>query len=98
MCARAGLLARALRRALRRLAPRSLPTTSTPDIPVGRWTRGSFTYDQHNKRRVFLKDSWHVLLDDVKPEGEIYRLLYEKGVPNIPFFSLAGDVGNEAYH
>jgi hypothetical protein len=72
--------------------------TSTPDIPVGRWTRGSFAYDQHNKRRVFLKDSWRVLLDDVKPEGEIYRLLYEKGVPNIPFFSLAGDVGNEAYH
>jgi hypothetical protein len=72
--------------------------TSTPDIPVGRWTRGSFAYDQHNKRRVFLKDSWRVLLDDVKPEGEIYSLLYEKGVPNIPFFSLAGDVGNEAYH
>lgn len=71
---------------------------SMPDIPVGRWTRASFAYDKHNGRRVLLKDSWRVLLEGVKPEGEIYRLLHEKRVPNIPSYSLAEDVGNETYH
>jgi hypothetical protein len=73
-------------------------STVTPDIPVGRWTRASFAYDKQNGRRVLLKDSWRVLLGGVKPEGEIYRLLHEKRVPNISSYSLAGDVGNETYH
>src|SRR5216684_4702794 len=71
---------------------------STPDIPVDRWTHTSFAYDKHNGRRVLLKDSWHVLLEGIKLEGEIYRLLHEKGVPNIPSYSLGDDVGNETYH
>ena len=71
---------------------------STPDIPVGRWTRASFAYDKHNGRRVLLKDSWRVLLEGIKPEGDIYRLLHEKRVPNIPSYTLADDVGNEIYH
>jgi hypothetical protein len=71
---------------------------STPDISVGRWTRVSFAYHKHNGRRVLLKDSWRVLLKGVKPEGEIYRLLYEKRVPNIPSYLVADDVGNETYH
>ncbi len=58
----------------------------------------SFAYDKHNGHRVLLKDSWHVLLEGIKLEGEIYRLLHEKGVPNIPSYSLADDVGNETYH
>jgi hypothetical protein len=71
---------------------------STPHIPVGRWTRASFAYDKHNGRRVLLKDSWRVVLEGVKPEGEVYHLLHEKRVPNIPSYSLADDVGNVAYH
>lgn len=72
--------------------------TSTPDIPVGRWTRATFAYDTARKRRVFLKDSWRVLLDDVKPEGDIYQLLHREGVPNIPSCWSDGDVGDETYH
>ena len=58
---------------------------STPDIPVGRWTRVSFAYDKYNGRRVLLKGSWRVLLENVKPEGEIYRLLHEKKGSQHPF-------------
>jgi thiamine kinase-like enzyme len=68
------------------------------DIPVGRWTRVSFAYNKHNGCRVLLKDSWRILAEGVNPEGEIYRLLHEKRVPNIPSYSLADDVGNETYH
>jgi len=71
---------------------------SRPLIPVGRWTRPSVAFDTQNRRRVLLKDSWRVLLDDIKPEGEIYRLLHENSVPNIPSCLVAGDVGNDAYH
>jgi len=49
------------------------PPMSRPRIPVGRWTRPSIAFDIRNKRRVFLKDSWRVLLEDGKPEGVIYR-------------------------
>jgi len=69
-----------------------------PNIPVGCCTHVSFTYDKHNGYQVLLKDSWHVLLEGIKPEGEIYCLLHKKGVPNIPSYSLADDVGNETYH
>jgi hypothetical protein len=73
---------------------------STPDIPVGCWTYASFTYDKHNHNghQVLLKDSWHVLLESIKPEGDIYHLFHEKQVPNIPSYMLADDVGNEIYH
>jgi Fungal protein kinase len=67
-------------------------------IPVGRCTRASIAYDKKNGRRVLLKDSWRVLLDSVKPEGETYHWLHENRVPNIPSCSLAGDIGNETYH
>src|SRR5260370_23312050 len=71
---------------------------SMPDIPVGHWTRASFTYNKHNGCQVLLKDSWRVLLEGIKPEGEIYHLLPENGFPNIPTYLLADDVGNETYH
>ena len=74
------------------------PPESTPTIPVGHWTRVSFAYDKDNGRRVLLKDSWRVLLKGVRPEGEIYCQLHEYKVPNIPFCSLADNVGKDAYH
>ncbi|KAH9015180.1 hypothetical protein EDB84DRAFT_1277390 [Lactarius hengduanensis] len=71
---------------------------SRPDIPAGRWTRTSIAYDVRRRKRVLLKDSWRVLLDDVTPEGEIYARLCQHSVPNIPSCSRAGDVGDDAYH
>jgi hypothetical protein len=71
---------------------------SRPYIPVGRWTRTSFAYDIERKRRVFLKDSWRVLMDDIQPEGEIYERLHQNNVPNIPLCLVAGDIGDDTYH
>lgn len=69
-----------------------------PDIPVGRWTRTSIAYDVQRKKRVFMKDSWRVLRDDITPEGEVYAKLHQHAVPNIPHCSHAADVGDETYH
>jgi hypothetical protein len=67
-------------------------------IPVGRWTRVSFAYDIEENCRVLLKDSWRVLLPDIQPEGEIYRLLHRRQVPNIPRCVLASDVDDDTHH
>jgi hypothetical protein len=47
--------------------------------PLGWYTRASQAYDIQEDRHVFLKDSWRVLLDDIKPEGEIYIISRRKG-------------------
>ncbi|KAF8488574.1 kinase-like domain-containing protein, partial [Russula emetica] len=64
-----------------------------PDIPVGRWTRSLFALDVKERRRVLVKDSWRVLLKDIKPEGELYDLLHRGKVDNIP--SCLSAVGND---
>src|SRR6266702_1564079 len=69
-----------------------------PDIPAGCWTRMSVAYNVRRKKRILLKDSWRVLLDSVTPEGEIYAKLRQNSVPNIPFCSCAGDVGDNTHH
>ncbi len=69
-----------------------------PNIPAGRWTRTSVAYDVQRKKRILLKDSWRVLLDSITPEGEIYAKLHQNSVPNIPFCSRAGDVGDDTHH
>ncbi|KAF8502325.1 hypothetical protein F5888DRAFT_1871862 [Russula emetica] len=69
-----------------------------PDIPVGRWTRSLFTLDVKERRCVLVKDSWRVLLKDIKPEGELYDLLHWGKVDNIPSCLSAGDVGADIYH
>ena len=63
---------------------------------MGCWTHVSFTYDMQHDCQVYLKDSWCVLLEGIKLEGEIYCLLHAKKVPNIPSYLLAGDVSNKA--
>jgi hypothetical protein len=68
-----------------------------PDIPVGRWTRSSFAYDIQNRRRVLLKDSWRVILDNIEPEGEIYKWLRDGKVPNIPSYKLSMDIGDDTH-
>jgi Fungal protein kinase len=69
-----------------------------PNIPAGRWTRTSIAYDVQTHGRVLLKDSWRVLLDDIQPEGAVYRTLEARLVPNIPRCLLSGDVGEDNYH
>lgn len=69
-----------------------------PDIPAGRWTRVSIAYDVRRKKRVLLKDSWRVLLDDILPEGDVYTMLHQKSVPNVPHCWPFGDVGDDTYH
>lgn len=76
------------------IGPPSVPA----DTPVGRRTRISIAYDVKMDKRVLLKDSWRVLLEGIKPEGEIYAVLHREKVPNITHCSLAGDVGDEKYH
>ena len=70
----------------------------SPDIPVGHWTRALFALDVKNKDRVFLKDSWHVSVKDVQPEGEIYRLLCTEQVLNVPICLLAVNVSDDFVH
>ena len=68
------------------------------DIQVDHWTRLSLTCDIKRKCQVYLKDSWHVLLKKIKPEGEIYCQLHKKKVSNIFSCLKAGDVGIDTYH
>jgi hypothetical protein len=69
-----------------------------PEVPVGRWTRTSVAYALQGGERVFLKDSWRIVHDDVIPEGEIYAMLHQKSVPNVPHCLNCGDIGDEIYH
>lgn len=74
------------------------PPCAQPDIPVGRWTRTSVAYHCETKKRVFFKDSWRVSHPDVTAEGDIYTMLRNSKVTNVPGCLAHGDVGNETYH
>ncbi|KAG2740028.1 hypothetical protein P692DRAFT_201728696, partial [Suillus brevipes Sb2] len=50
---------------------------------VGRWTRTCPAFDIFNKTVVMFKDSWHVSIKDVLPEGETYKLLKSNKVRNV---------------
>jgi hypothetical protein len=64
---------------------------------VGRLDRSSFAYNIQNQHQVLLKDSWHVILDNIKPEGEIYKWFHDGKVPNIPSYELSMDIGNDTH-
>jgi len=69
-----------------------------PDIPAGRWTRMSIVYDVQRDKRVILKDSWRISLEDIMPEGDVYKMLHKGNVPNIPCRSMSGDIGDDDFH
>jgi hypothetical protein len=50
------------------------------------------------KQCVLLKDSWHVILPGIMPEGLVYAKLHENSVPNIPHCSQSGDINIIKYH
>jgi hypothetical protein len=66
-----------------------------PFIPVGRWTRTSIAYHVQGDKRVFLKDSWRVILEDITAEGDVYAMLHDHKVPNIPHCLLGSDIGDD---
>lgn len=74
------------------------PPCPRPGAPAGRWTRTSIAYDVQRRRSVFIKDSWRVSLEGLTPEGQIYSELHDNSVPNVPFCSDAGDIGDDLYH
>jgi hypothetical protein len=45
-----------------------------------------------------MKDSWHVILQDIILEGKIYARLHQNKVPNIPHCSCTTDVGDNITH
>ncbi|TFY50174.1 hypothetical protein EVG20_g11677 [Dentipellis fragilis] len=47
------------------------------------------------KKKVWLKDSWRICLDDMEKEFEIYKLLEEKKVRNIAPMVCGGDVAGQ---
>ncbi|TFY71106.1 hypothetical protein EVG20_g1881, partial [Dentipellis fragilis] len=49
----------------------------------GRASSGYIGLDMQTKKKVWLKDSWRICLDDMEKEFEIYKLLEEKKVRNI---------------
>ncbi|KAG2053085.1 hypothetical protein BDR06DRAFT_886655, partial [Suillus hirtellus] len=50
---------------------------------IGCWTRTCPAFDILNKKIMMFKDSWHVLIKDVLPEGKTYKLLMSHKVHNI---------------
>ncbi|KAG2065458.1 hypothetical protein BDR04DRAFT_1032710, partial [Suillus decipiens] len=52
-------------------------------LPVGRWTRTCTALDIANNRVMMFKDSWHMTMKDVLPEGKTYKLLKSHNVCNI---------------
>lgn len=74
--------------------------TPVPDvrIPPGHSTCTSIIYNVLGKERVLLKDTWWVDIPDILPEGVVYGILHNNGIPNVSHCSQAGDVGDNVYH
>ncbi len=64
----------------------------------GRSTFGYIAYDIATSRLVYLKDFWRTDLPRIEKEGDVYRKLHEKKVPNIPALGPAGDVPLSSDH
>jgi hypothetical protein len=43
----------------------SRPPSAPRRVPVGRWTRTSIDYDIQRKRRIFMEDSWRLVIEGV---------------------------------
>jgi hypothetical protein len=50
------------------------------------------------KKRVFLKDSWRININDMPREGDSYAILHKERVPNIAECLDSGDIGDGTYH
>jgi hypothetical protein len=70
----------------------------TPYTPPGRATRGFQAYDVLGAKLVYMKDSWRVDMPDILPEGEVYKMLEDKNVRNIPHCVSSGNIATDHYH
>ncbi|KAN0118276.1 Ribonuclease H-like domain containing protein [Russula decolorans] len=52
----------------------------------------------HSKKRVFLKDSWRININDMPREGDSYAILHKERIPNIAECLDSGDIGDGTYH
>ncbi|KAN0105673.1 hypothetical protein V8E52_010792, partial [Russula decolorans] len=71
---------------------------ATISPPTGRATRPFIAYDIFRKKRVFLKDSWRININDMPREGDSYAILHKERVPNIAECLDSGDIGDGTYH
>ncbi|KAH7890331.1 hypothetical protein F5I97DRAFT_1963927 [Phlebopus sp. FC_14] len=62
---------------------------------IGRSTRALPVYDLLEKQCVYLKDTWRINVNDIKPEGEVYAALHKANVPHIAPLVCAGDLEYE---
>ncbi|KAG7085459.1 hypothetical protein E1B28_003020 [Marasmius oreades] len=70
----------------------SKPTFNVGSSFTGRCTRCYKVYDVQSASIVFMKDTWRVDEKDMMKEGDVYRLLQERGVANILTLITYGDV------
>ncbi|KAA1467222.1 hypothetical protein DENSPDRAFT_900394 [Dentipellis sp. KUC8613] len=64
-------------------------------VVTGRASFGYIALDMQNEKKVWLKDSWRITLDDIEKEFEIYKLLEKKEVRNIAPLVCGGDVAGQ---
>ncbi|TFY58525.1 hypothetical protein EVG20_g8114 [Dentipellis fragilis] len=64
-------------------------------VVTGRASFGYIALDMQTKKKVWLKDSWRIDLDDMKKEFEIYKLLEKHSVRNISPLVCGGDVAGQ---
>ncbi|KAI9442083.1 hypothetical protein BJY52DRAFT_1089943, partial [Lactarius psammicola] len=69
-----------------------------PSLPIGRSTRMSVAYDLQRKKRVFMKDSWRIVAANTTMEGQVYQMLNQRKVRNVPLCVDFCDVGEDNYH
>ncbi|KAI9449786.1 hypothetical protein BJY52DRAFT_1126444 [Lactarius psammicola] len=74
------------------------PPVARPYTPPGCVTRTSIAYDVQRNCIVFFKDPWRVAADEISREGDLYAILNEAGICNVPRCSASGDIGDDIYH
>jgi len=72
-------------------SPANMVTSSV----LGKASQPFVVWDEKNKKKLFLKDTWRVDLPNTKPEGEIYERLKQHQVPNIASAIWHGDVDGQ---
>ena len=68
------------------------PTYMGASSPTGRSTRAFTAFCERNKKLVFLKDTWRVIISGQLPEHEIYEKLHENNVRNIAQLIKGADI------
>lgn len=74
------------------------PSSRRSILPTGRSTQTSIAYDIQRKKRVFMKDSWRIVAADTTMEGQVYQMLNQGEVKNVPYCADFCDVGEDRYH